>query len=74
MFSKLLLTLTFVISLTAVRADDKDSTEIDMFHKESDFMKGFETGLFLRSKNGNVEEYGCVVPKEANNQMKMAFE
>ena len=74
MFSKLLLTLTFVISLTAVQADENVNTEIDMFHKESDFMKGFETGLFLRSKNGNVEEYGCVVPKEANNQVKMAFE
>ena len=74
MFSKLLLTLTFVISLTAVQADENASTEIDMFHKESDFMKGFETGLFLRSKNGNVEEYGCVVPQEANNQVKMAFE
>ena len=74
MFSKLLLTLTFVISLTAVQADENASTELDMFHKESDFMKGFETGLFLRSKNGNVEEYGCVVPKEANNQVKMAFD
>ena len=22
-------------------------------------MKGFETGIFLRTKGGNVEEYGC---------------
>ena len=45
-----------------------------MFNKESDFMRGFETGLFLRSKNGNVEDYGCVIPKEANNSVKMAFD
>ena len=71
MLSKLL-TLTFVIAITSVSAED--SQEVDLFHKESDFMRGFETGLFLRSKNGDVADYGCEIPKEANNAAKMAFD
>ena len=27
-------------------------------------MKGFETGIFLRTKGGNAEEYGCKVPDD----------
>ena len=27
-------------------------------------MRGFETGLFLRTKGGSVEEYGCEVKQE----------
>ena len=38
-------------------------------------MRGFETGLFLRSKQGNVEDYGCIVPTEGSNKMtKAAFD
>ena len=77
MFSKLL-TLAFVFALMGVApvlADEGSQvSKTDDFHKDSDFMRGFETGLFLRTKNGKVEEYGCEVPTEANNSVKAAFE
>ena len=37
-------------------------------------MKGFETGIFLRTKGGKVEEYGCSAPDDADNQVSMAIE
>ena len=37
-------------------------------------MRGFETGLFLRSKGGSIEEYGCVMPSNSNNKATQAFE
>ena len=36
-------------------------------------MRGFETGLFLRTKGGSVEEYGCSVPKEADEGSRYVF-
>ena len=33
----------------------------DIFDNDSEFMRGFETGLFLRTKGGSIEEYGCEV-------------
>ena len=79
-----LLTLSFVLTVTNVSAQEDteeyqigdDVTEVkDIFHRESDFMRGFETGLFLRSKQGSVEDYGCVVPTEGRNKMaKSAFD
>ena len=30
-----------------------------MFDKDSEFMKGFETGILVRSKGGQMEEFGC---------------
>ena len=37
-------------------------------------MRGFETGLFLRTKGGNVEEYNCKVPEDSNPDAKAAFD
>ena len=37
-------------------------------------MRGFETGLFLRTKGGTVEEYGCEPPQTGNKQARSAFE
>ena len=68
-----LATLAFLLSGSVTRAEEEQQ-EVDLFHKDSDFMKGFETGLFLRSKNGNVEEYGCTVPKDANMGVQAAFD
>ena len=46
----------------------------DMFESDSDFIRGFETGLFLRSKGGKVEDYNCVIPAEANEAAARAFD
>ena len=31
----------------------------NIFDNDSDFMQGFETGLFLRQKGGKLEDYDC---------------
>ena len=31
-------------------------------------MKGFETGILLRTKNGKIEDFGCVIPADALGQ------
>ena len=47
----------------------------DIFDNDSDFMRGFETGLFLRTKGGTIEEYGCRVPTDGQNKKaKTAFD
>ena len=35
-----------------------------IFDDGSDFMRGFETGVMMRSKKSSLEEFGCTVPKE----------
>ena len=37
-------------------------------------MKGFETGIYLRTKGGTIEEYGCSIPEDANNKFSVAIE
>ena len=50
------LTLALVFFAVDVGAEP-DSGNI--FDNNSDFMSGFETGLFLRSKGGKLEDYDC---------------
>ena len=45
-----------------------------MFDNDSDFMRGFETGLFLRTKGGKVEDYNCRIPEDTNKEAKRAFD
>ena len=75
MLSKLV-TLTFLVSIAMAAnepADRKDKIN-EIFDNDSDFMRGFETGLFLRTKGGTIEEYGCVMPVGTNNAAVKAFE
>ena len=47
----------------------------DIFDNDSEFMRGFETGLFLRTKGGTIDEYGCAVREvKKKDKMKEAFE
>ena len=50
---------TLLVSISMAQAE-KISVD-DIFDNDSEFMRGFETGLFLRTKGGKVEEYGCEV-------------
>ena len=34
----------------------------NLFDDDSEFIKGFEVGLMMRSKGGDPEEMGCVLP------------
>ena len=45
-----------------------------MFEDDSDFMKGFETGIMMRSKDSELKDYGCVVPDEFRTDLKEVFE
>ena len=35
-----------------------------IFDDDHEFMKGFETGVMMRSKNTSIDEFGCKVPDE----------
>ena len=38
-------------------------------------MKGFETGIYLRTSGGKLEEYGCAMPKTpTDNKFGVAIE
>lgn len=45
-----------------------------MFDDDSDFMKGFETGIMMRSKAGELSDYGCVIPDDHKSDLKDVFE
>ena len=45
-----------------------------MFDDNSDFMKGFETGIMMRTKDGKLEDYGCVVPEDFKNDNQDIFD
>ena len=40
----------------------KVSMADEIFESGSDFMKGFETGVLMRSKDGQIEDFGCSIP------------
>mmetsp|Transcript_31309 Transcript_31309/g.41435 ORF Transcript_31309/g.41435 Transcript_31309/m.41435 type:complete len:138 (-) Transcript_31309:352-765(-) len=58
--------LVATFSLAADKEDRKQKIN-EIFDNDSDFMRGFETGLFLRTKGGSVEEYGCAAPASTSN-------
>ena len=76
MFSKLckLVTLSLVATMAFAGKEEDKQAIATIFDNDSEFMRGFETGLFLRSKGGNVEEYGCAMPSVDNSSIKMAFD
>lgn len=41
------------------------ATDGSIFDSDSEFMKGFETGILMRSKGGELSEYGCVLPEDS---------
>ena len=73
MLGKLSWLLPIAIVLNLVRAES-DSELQQIFDNDSDFMRGFETGLFLRTKGGTIGEYGCELPTEAGKGSTQAFE
>ena len=76
MFSKLckLVTLSLVAGIALATKEENKQAVATLFDNDSEFMRGFETGLFLRSKGGNVEEYGCSMPSVEDSRLKMAFD
>ena len=60
-----LLLIAILIGLVVAQNDEKKGTYSDIFESSSDFMKGYETGILLRTKNGKIEDFGCVIPPDA---------
>ena len=46
----------------------------NMFNDGSDFMKGFETGIMMRTKNSKIDEFGCTVPDDKKSKFGVVFE
>ena len=40
----------------------------NIFDDDSDFIRGFETGIMMRNQDSKVEDFGCVVPEEKKNK------
>ena len=59
--------VTSVLGQNESRADTWSS----MFESDSEFMKGFETGIYMRTRGGQKEEYGCAMP-EGHEDNKLA--
>ena len=68
---RLAILLSTSLYLAFVLAEDSVN---NMFMDGSDFMKGFETGIMMRSKNGKLEDYSCVIPDDFDNEFKDVFE
>lgn len=41
----------------------------NIFDDDHDFMKGFETGIMMRSKKGNLEDFGCAIPEDSQHDL-----
>ena len=63
-----LLFIAIFIGLVVAQNNEKKGTYSEIFETSSDFMKGFETGILLRTKNGKIEDFGCVIPADALGQ------
>lgn len=59
-----------IISTTVFAQNSKDEAKkakwSEAFNSDSEFMKGFETGIFMRTKGGKVEEYGCAPANDSD--------
>jgi len=57
--------MLFTLDSVVAKKRDFDSS---IFDKSSDFMKGFETGILVRSKKGDPEKFGCKIfhPEETS--------
>ena len=43
---------------------------LTIFDDDHEFMKGFETGIIMRTKESNIEEFGCTVPKNQKSDLQ----
>ena len=80
MFSnKKLITLCLVvfIAMSSLVSGKKNDKWSDLLNSDSDFMKGFELGLFLRTKGDKIEDYGCSeqdMSSPVSNKITMAIQ
>ena len=63
----LIVTVLFSVEMVFVQAEEQKQENQkkpkinwkNAYDSDSEFMRGFETGIFLRTKGGKIEEYGC---------------
>ena len=68
--------LIAMIAVTYVQGQNeaKKDTWASMFESDSEFMKGFETGIFIRTKGGKPEDYGCSFIEEGDDAISAGIE
>ena len=70
-----LVTVAVLVSVALGQQDSQAKPKrSDLLDNDSEFMRGFETGLFLRTKGGDIEEYGCKVSNDSNKGVRGAFD
>ena len=62
-----------VASLMAFTPTGVSAVDSTIFNDDHDFMKGFETGIMMRSKQTKVEDFGCSIPDEKH-EFKFIFD
>ena len=74
--SRFLSVIVFMALLLPSNTQAKPEVPIeDIFDNDSEFMRGFETGLFLRTKGGTIDEYGCAIREsKSKDKTKEAFD
>ena len=66
-----------IASKVCAQQDSKSSDKIkwsEAFESDSEFMKGFETGIFIRTKGGTPEDYGCSFIEEGDDAISAGIE
>ena len=56
--------ISFVSAQKKTEEPKQERWTKNMWDKDSEFMKGFETGIYLRTSGGKIEEYGCEMPTD----------
>ena len=53
--------------------DDRQSKWSSAFESDSEFMKGFETGIFIRTKGTSPSDYGCTIEDDSEDSISAAI-
>ena len=57
---------TLFVAATAVNG-------VTIFDDDHEFMKGFETGVMMRTKETTLDEFGCTIPESGKSQYSSIF-
>ena len=58
-------------SASAMEAEQTKSKRGNIFESDSDFIKGFETGVLMRTKQGDIADYGCALTEDESDAKKV---
>ena len=68
----LMLFMTLTVKVYGQKKSDNNKWS-KAFESDSEFMKGFETGIFIRTKGGSPADYGCTIEDDTEDQISAAI-